>query len=154
MYTSRLVEKQPLQPIQMTFFNQFSYKIKFLKVQEENTYGTFEIPSKESVPFNGHTYMKFDMDISAVTISKGASDSTKPLGSWRAGLESPLSIGDSDGMKNLTAAIVYRIFTVVASIFVVVNIDQSLIYPFLISNHHLLSKMQQHPRATLVTVLI
>lgn len=57
------------------------------------------------------------MDISAVTISKGASDSTKPLGSWRAGLESPLSIGDSDGMKNLTAAIVYRIFTVVASIF-------------------------------------
>lgn len=60
--------------------------------------------------------MKFDMDISAVTITKGASDSTKPLGSWRAGLESALKIGDVDGMKNLTAAIVYRIFTVVVRI--------------------------------------
>lgn len=56
------------------------------------------------------------MDISAVTISKGASDSTKPLGSWRAGLDSPLNIADIGGMKNLTAAIVYRIFTVVVRI--------------------------------------
>ena len=59
--------------------------------------------------------MKFDMDINAVTIRGGSPVNTKPLGSWVAGLESPLNIQSSDEMKNLSAAVVYRIYTVVVS---------------------------------------
>lgn len=61
--------------------------------------------------------MKFDMDISAVTINKGASVSTKYLGTWKAGLESTLNITSYEDMKNFTAAIVYRIYTVVVRFF-------------------------------------
>lgn len=57
--------------------------------------------------------MKFDMDLHSVTISKGSSVNTKQLGSWKAGLDSQLNIEKPDDMRNLTAAIVYRIYTVV-----------------------------------------
>lgn len=59
--------------------------------------------------------MKFDMDISSVSILQGASVNTKQLGTWKAGLDTNLTIKDETEMKNLTAAVVYRIYTVVVS---------------------------------------
>lgn len=59
--------------------------------------------------------MKFEMDISVVSVQGGASVSTKNLGNWTASLNSPISVKSDDDMKNFTAAIVYRVFTVVVS---------------------------------------
>lgn len=59
--------------------------------------------------------MKFEMDINAVTIRGGASVNTKSLGSWTAGLDNPLNIQNDVDIKNLTADVVYRVYTVVVS---------------------------------------
>lgn len=85
-----------------------------LQTNEPPSYGTFVFP-KNDVPFNGQSYMKFDMDISSVSILGGASVNTKSLGTWSAGLSSNISITQPAVMKNLTAAVVYRIYTVVVS---------------------------------------
>lgn len=90
-------------------------KSYFVETTEAPTYSSFHFEAKGKLPFNGHSYMKFDTDISSVTIRGGASVNTKNLGSWTAGLESPLNILNEDDMKNLTAALVYRIYTVVVS---------------------------------------
>lgn len=87
-------------------------KSAFIEVTEPTTYGPFEFP-KGKTPFNGHSFMKFDMDISAVTIRGGASVSTKNLGKWEASLDNLLYVTSEDDMKNLTADIVYRVYTVV-----------------------------------------
>lgn len=57
--------------------------------------------------------MKFEMDINVLQIRGGNSVNTKSIGTWTAGLDSPLVVKDEDIMKNLTADTVYRIFTVV-----------------------------------------
>lgn len=62
--------------------------------------------------------MKFEADIHAVTIRNGASVNTKSLGTWTAGLTSELKINAVDDMKNLTAKVVYRIYTVVQAPFI------------------------------------
>lgn len=85
-----------------------------MKTNEPPSYGTFVFP-KTDVPFNGQSYMKFDMDISSVSILGGASVNTKSLGTWSAGLSTNISITQPAEMKNLTAAVVYRIYTVVVS---------------------------------------
>uniref|UniRef100_A0A8D8MDM1 Glutamate receptor ionotropic, kainate 3 n=1 Tax=Culex pipiens TaxID=7175 RepID=A0A8D8MDM1_CULPI len=92
-------------------------KSAFIEVTEPATYGPLEFP-KGKTSFNGHSYMKFDMDISAVTIRGGASVSTKTLGKWEAGLDNPLRIANEGDMKNLTADIVYRVYTVVQEPFI------------------------------------
>lgn len=85
----------------------------FFKTPEPPSYGTFVFDKNN---FNGHSYMTFDMDVSAVSILQGASVNTKPLGSWKAGLSSNLSITDENEMKNLTAEVLYRVYTVEVSI--------------------------------------
>lgn len=60
--------------------------------------------------------MKFDMDISVVSVQGGASVSTKNLGNWTAGLNSAIQVKSADDMKNFTAAVVYRVYTVVVCI--------------------------------------
>lgn len=87
-------------------------KSYFVKITEPTTYGNFSL-ARANTPFNGYSYMKFDMDISSVSILGGASVNTKNLGSWTAGLSSPLSIVDTEDIKNLTADVVYRVYTVV-----------------------------------------
>lgn len=87
----------------------------FVAVTEPPTYGNLSFP-KPNVNFNGNSLMKFDMEISAISIRGGASVNTKPLGSWTAGLSSPLNIIATDDMKNLTAHVVYRVYTVVVSL--------------------------------------
>lgn len=88
-------------------------KSYFIAITEPTTYGNFSLVTRPNTPFNGYSYMKFDMDISAVSIFGGASVNTKNLGSWTAGLQSPLSIVETEDMKNLTADVVYRVYTVV-----------------------------------------
>lgn len=86
----------------------------FVNVKEPATYGNFSFPTGNT-PFNGHAMMKFDMDISVVSVQGGSSVSTKNLGNWTAGLTSPIIVKSDDDMKNFTAAIVYRVYTVVVS---------------------------------------
>ena len=63
--------------------------------------------------------MKFEADINAVTIRGGASVSTKLLGTWTAGLNNELKIAAIEEMKNMTADIVYRVYTVVQPPFII-----------------------------------
>lgn len=90
-------------------------KSYFVGVSEPTTYGSFEFNSRPALPFNGYSYMKFDMDINAVSIRGGASVNTKNLGFWTSGLDATISIKNQEDMKNLTADVVYRIYTVVVS---------------------------------------
>lgn len=90
----------------------------FVNVKEPATYGNFSFPSGNT-PFNGHAMMKFDMDMSVVSVQGGASVSTKNLGNWTASLNSPIMVKSDDDMKNFTAAIVYRVYTVVVSPFII-----------------------------------
>lgn len=61
---------------------------------------------------NGRSYMEFSTDLTAVTIKDGASIGSKTLGSWKAGLSSPLLLTDPDNMSDYSAQLVYRIVTV------------------------------------------
>lgn len=89
-------------------------KTAFIEVTEPTTFGPFEMP-KGKTPFNGNTYMKFLMDINAVTIRSGASVNTHNLGTWEASLNAPINVANEVDLKNLTADVVYRVYTVVVS---------------------------------------
>lgn len=73
---------------------------------ETPTYGPMQIVQ------NGHSFMEFSMQLSAVGVRDGASDKSLPLGTWRAGFDNNLTLLDTQLMKNYTAAVVYRIVTV------------------------------------------
>lgn len=85
----------------------------FVGVTEPTSYGDFSLVTKANSQFNGYSFMKFDMDISAVSVRNGASVNTKNLGTWTTGLQQPLNIRETEEIKNLTAAVVYRVYTVV-----------------------------------------
>ena len=53
------------------------------------------------------------MDINVIQIRGGNSVNSKSIGTWTAGLDSPIMVKDDEAIKNLTADTVYRIFTVV-----------------------------------------
>lgn len=55
------------------------------------------------------------MDINVIQIRGGNSVNSKSIGTWTAGLDSPLIVKDEEAMKNLTADTVYRIVTVLVS---------------------------------------
>lgn len=90
-------------------------KTAFIEVTEPTTFGPFEIPKGGKMQFNGNTYMKFDMDINAVSIRSGASVNTRSLGTWEASLNAPINVANEAEIKNLTADVVYRVYTVVVS---------------------------------------
>ncbi|XP_055686801.1 ionotropic receptor 25a [Lutzomyia longipalpis] len=98
-------------------------KSYFIGVSEPTTYGTFEFNTRPALPFNGYSFMKFDMDINAVSIRGGASVNTKTLGSWTSGLDATISIKNQEDMRNLTADVVYRIYTVVQPPFIIRDKD-------------------------------
>lgn len=85
----------------------------FMKVVEPASYGEFQLATMSDKPFNGYSYMKFDMDINVVQIRGGNSVNSRSIGTWTSGLNSPLAIKDEAIIKNLTADTVYRIYTVV-----------------------------------------
>ncbi|KAL7042223.1 hypothetical protein ACKWTF_001073 [Chironomus riparius] len=93
-------------------------KSYFVESTELPTYAPFEF-GKGNVPFNGYSFMKFEADINAVTIRGGASVSTKLLGTWTAGLNNELKIAAIEEMRNMTADIVYRVYTVVQPPFII-----------------------------------
>ncbi|XP_075152081.1 ionotropic receptor 25a [Haematobia irritans] len=93
-------------------------KQAFIQVTEPTSYGDFELVTQPGKPFNGYSYSKFEMDINVVQIRGGNSVNSKSIGSWTAGLDSPLVVKDEEAMKNLTADTVYRIFTVVQAPFI------------------------------------
>lgn len=74
---------------------------------ETPTYGPMQIVQ------NGHSLMDFSMQLSAVGVRDGASDKSLLLGNWRAGFDNNLTLVDTTVMKNYTAAVVYRVVTVV-----------------------------------------
>lgn len=63
--------------------------------------------------------MKYEAELNAITIRGGASVSTKPLGTWLAGIDNNLTVTAAEDMKNLTANTVYRVFTVVQAPFII-----------------------------------
>lgn len=73
----------------------------------------FDLVTQPKQPFNGYSYMKFEMDINVLQIRGGSSVNSKSIGTWTAGLDSPIVVKDEEQIKNLTADTVYRIFTVV-----------------------------------------
>nr|XP_040236493.2 ionotropic receptor 25a [Anopheles coluzzii] len=93
-------------------------KTAFIEVTEPTTFGPFEIPKGGKMQFNGNTYMKFDMDINAVSIRSGASVNTRSLGTWEASLNAPIIVANEAEIKNLTADVVYRVYTVVQAPFI------------------------------------
>uniref|UniRef100_A0A182X1S1 Ionotropic glutamate receptor C-terminal domain-containing protein n=1 Tax=Anopheles quadriannulatus TaxID=34691 RepID=A0A182X1S1_ANOQN len=93
-------------------------KTAFIEVTEPTTFGPFEIPKGGKMQFNGNTYMKFDMDINAVSIRSGASVNTRSLGTWEASLNAPINVANEAEIKNLTADVVYRVYTVVQAPFI------------------------------------
>ncbi|XP_053959026.1 ionotropic receptor 25a isoform X1 [Anastrepha ludens] len=91
----------------------------FTMIQEPTSYGMFELVTQPGKAFNGYSYMKFEMDINVLQIRGGNSVNTKSIGTWTAGLDSPLVVKDEEIIKNLTADTVYRIFTVVQAPFII-----------------------------------
>ncbi|GBP52444.1 Ionotropic receptor 25a [Eumeta japonica] len=85
-------------------------KSSFKEVKETPSYAPFYIPDDD--PMNGRSYMEFSTELSAVTVKDGASIGSKNLGSWKAGLSSPLLLTDPDNMSDYSAQLVYRIVTV------------------------------------------
>uniref|UniRef100_A0ABK9MJX4 Ionotropic receptor 25a n=1 Tax=Glossina morsitans morsitans TaxID=37546 RepID=A0ABK9MJX4_GLOMM len=90
----------------------------FIKVNEPTSYGQFELVSEQGKPFNGYSYVKFEMDIDMVEIRGGNSVNSKPIGRWTSGLDTPLMIKDETAINNLTADTVYRVYTVLQAPFI------------------------------------
>lgn len=107
-------------------------KTSLMAVTEPTAYGDFVWPSTVgSEPFNGYSYMKFDMDIKANYLLKGATSASRPLGTWSAGLNSTLNITDQKTMVSLTAAIIYRVYTVLVIIMVITSDQIRRIFLFI-----------------------
>lgn len=76
---------------------------------ENLTYGEIKVSQ------NGHSYMDFSMQITAVGIREGSSDKQTNLGSWRSGFDNNLTLLNPQTMSNYTADVVYRVVTVIVS---------------------------------------
>lgn len=55
------------------------------------------------------------MEIEIRRLQAGQSVSNKIIGKWHAAIDSDLAIDNEESMKNITAATIYRVFTVVVS---------------------------------------
>lgn len=85
----------------------------FMNVTQPTTYGTFVF--KEGVEFNGHSHLKFDMDIMGVKVRNSVECSEKSLGNWSAGFSSPIYMDLMDEMEQVNVKKVYRVSTVVVN---------------------------------------
>lgn len=87
----------------------------FENIQDTPIYGNFTFPLA-NMSFNGNSWMKFKMDISAISIVHGGTVvNVKPLGNWTADFSTPIQVNSIAEMSNYTAAQVYRVSTVVVS---------------------------------------
>ncbi|RZC36456.1 glutamate receptor ionotropic, kainate 2, partial [Asbolus verrucosus] len=83
------------------------------ETSETPTYGPISIVS------NGNSFMEFNMQLSAVGVRESSSDKSVPLGTWKAGYDSNLTLVDPQTMKNYTADVVYRVVTVEQKPFII-----------------------------------
>jgi len=79
----------------------------FTKVEQKPSYAPWKFGS---APFNGKSFMEFDVQISAVSILGGSSVSTKNVAKWKAGGELT-DDGTEANIKNYSASTVYRVYT-------------------------------------------
>lgn len=86
----------------------------FKKVTQPTTYGTFSFKNK--IEFNGHSALKFDMDILGVRVRNGDECNEKLLGNWSADLSSPFYMDVMNEMEGFNITKVYRVSTVVVKI--------------------------------------
>lgn len=130
----------------------------FVNVRDTPIYGNFTFPPA-NMPFNGFSWMRFKMDISAISVQSGTTVSVKPLGTWMADISAPIQVNSIDEMSDLTAAQVYRVGTVVVSVFFFLVgifavgqwIDSHLIN---CSKRHLSWETQMHRRVSKATASI
>lgn len=109
----------------------------FVNIQDIPICGNFTFPPP-NMPFNGHSWMKFKMDFTAITVLGGTTVNVKPLGNWTADISAPIHVNSIEEMANLTAAQVYRVFTVVVSSTIFI-FDLAMNWYLLLtdcSNHH------------------
>lgn len=66
---------------------------------------------------SGHSFMQFNMEMSVSYIINGMTVNKKELGGWTAGLKVPIFANSVNEMKEYTAALVFRVVTVVVSAF-------------------------------------
>lgn len=85
----------------------------FMKVTQPTTYGTFAF--KKGVEFNGHSHLKFNMDILGVKVRNGIECSEKSLGNWSAGFSSPVHMDLVNDAEEVNVKKVYRVSTVVVN---------------------------------------
>lgn len=90
------------------------FKSYFVDNAEPTLYGNFSFPNR-GVPFNGNSYMRFQMDLSVLHIKNGNTDDANSLGDWIAGYGSSLHLKSNDQMMKMKTATVYRVLTVVVS---------------------------------------
>lgn len=62
--------------------------------------------------------MKFEMELSLVSIRESASVNTRIVAYWPAGVDNPLIEQEHFLLNNFTAATVYRVYTVVVCAYV------------------------------------
>lgn len=87
----------------------------FMEVSEQATFGSFSLPI-DNIPFNGNSFIEFDMNLSKLQMKDGNILSSESFGKWSSGFNNNLLIGSSDQMLKLKAAVVYRVYTVVVSL--------------------------------------
>nr|QQP19806.1 ionotropic receptor 25a [Tropidothorax elegans] len=68
---------------------------------------------------NGKSYQEFTMKLEKVSILNSQSESAEILGTWKAGLSSPIVLKDPEGMNNFSAVTMYRVVTVKQHPFVI-----------------------------------
>lgn len=89
----------------------------FVAVTEPTTYGRWHMAAN-STQFNGNSYMKFHMEIRAIRLNGtvSASVSTASFGTWLSGLNNAINVTEPKLMSTLSAAVIYRVATVVVRI--------------------------------------
>ncbi|KAE8573967.1 ionotropic receptor 25a [Halyomorpha halys] len=68
---------------------------------------------------NGNSFPEFVMKLEKVTIVNSQSESAESMGTWKAGLISPIILKDATAMNNFSAVTVYRVVTVKQKPFVI-----------------------------------
>lgn len=86
----------------------------FMNIAEPATFGNYSFPIANRA-FNGNSFIKFDMSLSKVEVKDGYINSSISIAKWSSGFNNNLLSVFNETSK-LKAAVVYRIKTVVVSL--------------------------------------
>jgi ionotropic glutamate receptor len=105
------------------FYSLQKYIINYLQVNEPLTYAPFVFGvGNDNKSFNGNSFMKFNVDISTITIKQNATTAVKSLGTWRAGFNESLQIQNNDEVQSLIPNRIYRVVAVAKAPFIMRDI--------------------------------